>query len=250
MRKNAIFIIGILFVVLSFGGCTPKRWAYLDGKKNEKLALEYVSDTYGIDAEIISCWAGDIDYLDGRSPDAFVMKEASEDGFLFRVEVFKGQITDGYPCSFIGNEISIKTSQYLQEKYSEAFDSLKCHTEVYTEEKVLLTEMAEINRLPDRSIRISMYIVSSESVEVQQDMLCSVYQYLQETFDAFYFELFFLREEDFQVIEEYLNEHENFFSSFKMLDIHPFSGFKYYKGADVENLERSEILSWFEVYEE
>jgi len=248
--KKAIVLISLLLVVLSSGGCTPKRWAYLDGKRNEKLALKYVSDTYGIDAEIISSRAGHTDFLDGRSPDGFVMKESSEEGFPFRIEVFKGQITDGYPCSFIGNEISKKVSQYLTEEYSEAIDLLKCHTEVYTEEKALLTDMEEINRLPDRYISILTYIVSSESVEVQQEMLCSVYQYLQETFDDFDLDLFFLTEEDFQKIKEYLNEDENFHSSFKMQHIYPISGFEYYKGKEVPDLDRSEILSWFEVYDE
>jgi len=249
MRK-VIVLFCLLLAVLPLGGCVSKFAAYLDGKKNEKLALEYVSDTYGIDAEIISSWAGQMDFLNGRDADEFTMKESSEDGFLFDIVVYDGEITDEYPCSFMGNEISKKVSQYLREEYPEAIDSLKCHTAVYAEETTLLTDMAEINELPDRSIRISMYVVSSEQEDVQQDMLCSVYQYLQETFDFFYFELFFLEEEDFQVIEEYLSENVRFLSSFEMLDIHPFSGFKYYKGVEVPDLERSEILSLFEVFDE
>lgn len=248
--KKAILTICLLLAVLPLGGCISKFTAYLDGKKNEKLALEYVSDTYGIDAEIISSWAGQMDFLNGRDADEFTMKESSGDGFLFDIVVCDGMITDEYPCSFMGNEISKNVSQYIKEKYSEAIDSLKCHTAVYAEETTLLTDMAEINELPDRSIRISMYVVSSEQEDVQQDMLCSVYQYLQETFDFFYFELFFLEEEDFQVIEEYLSENVRFLSSFEMLDIHPFSGFKYYKGVEEENLERSDILSLFEIFDE
>lgn len=253
--KKTILIFCLLLAVLPLGGCISKFTAYLDGKKNEKLALEYVSDTYGIDAEIISSWAGQMDLLNGRDADVFVMKESSKEGFPFRIEVFGGKITDEYPCYFIANEISKNVSQYLQEEYSEAIDSIKCHTEVYRTEvhaegTALLTDMSEINRLPDRYIDISLYIVSSESVDVQQDMLCSVYQYLQETFDDFRLDFYFLDAEDFQIIEENFKENILFLSSFEMLDIHPLSSFEYYKGSDVEDLERSEILSLFEVYEE
>lgn len=248
--KKMIFIFCLLLAVLPLGGCVSKFTAYLDGKKNEKLALEYVSDTYGIEAEIISSWAGHTDFLDGRSPDAFIMKESSEDGFPFRIEVFEGKISDEYPCSFIGNEISKKVFQCLDEKYSETIDFIKCHVEVNTDETELLTDMAKINELPDRSIRISLYIVSSETIEVHQDMLCVVYQYLQETFDAFYLEFYILEEKDFHIMEEYLNENVRFLSSFEMLGIRPFSGFEYYKGTGVKDLEREEIISMFEVFNE
>lgn len=248
--KKTILIISLLLAILPLGGCVSMLTSQLDGIKNERFALEYVSDTYGIDAEIISRWAGHTDLLDGRSPDAFVMKESSEEGFPFRIEVFEGQVTDGYPCSFIGNEIRKKVSQYLQEEYSGGIESIRCHTEVYTEEKALLTDMEEINELSDRIIDISLYVVSAENENVQQDMLCFIYQYLQETFDDFDFEIFFLGAEDFEIMEKYLNENVRFLSSFEMLDIHPISGFEYYSYKGAEDLERSEIISKFEVFAE
>jgi len=248
--KKAIFIFCLLLAVLPLGGCISKFTAYLDGKRNEKLALKYVSDTYGIDAEIVSRWAGQMDFLNGRDTDEFTVKESSEEGFPFNIWVYEGKIKDEYPWYFMGNEISKKVSQYLQEEYSEEIDSFKCYSYVNTEEKELLTDMAKINRLPDRYIDISLYLVSSESVEVQQDMLCSVYEYLQEMFDDFRLEFYFLDAEDFQKVEEYLNVNATSLSILYMFDIQPLSSFEYYKGKEVEDLERSEILSLFEVFDE
>jgi len=249
MRK-VIVLFCLLLAVFPLGGCVSKFAAYLDGKKNEKLALEYVSDTYGIDAKVISKFAGDTDFIAGRSADEFTMKESSEEGFPFNIWVYEGKIEDEYPWYFMGNEISKKVSQYLQEEYSEEIDSFKCYSYVNTEEKELLTDMAKINRLPDRYIDISLYLVSSESVEVQQDMLCSVYEYLQEMFDDFRLEFYFLDAEDFQKVEEYLNVNATSLSILYMFDIQPLSSFEYYKGKEVEDLERSEILSLFEVFDE
>lgn len=248
--KKMIFIFCLLLAVLPLGGCVSKFTAYLDGKKNEKLALEYVSDTYGIDAKVISKFAGDTDFIAGRSADEFTMKESSEDGFPFKIWVYEGKIEDEYPWYFMGNEISKKVSQYLQEEYSEELDSFKCYAHVITEEKELLTDMDEINGLSDRSIDISLYMVSSESVDVQQDMLCSVYEYLQEMFDDFRLDLYFLDAEDFQKAEEYLNANATSLNILYMLDIQPLSSFEYYKGKEVEDLERSDILSLFEVFNE
>lgn len=248
--KKMILIICLLLAVLPLGGCVSKFTAYLDGKKNEKLALEYVSDTYGIDAKVISKFAGDTDFIAGRSADEFTMKESSEEGFPFKIWVYEGKIEDEYPWYFMGNEISKKVSQYLQEEYSEELDSFKCYAHVITEEKELLADMDEINGLSDRSIDISLYMVSSESVDVQQDMLCSVYEYLQEMFDDFRLDLYFLEAEDFQKAEEYLNENATSLDILYMLDIQPLSSFEYYKGKEVEDLERSDILSLFEVFNE
>ena len=248
--KKMILMICLLLAVLSLGGCVSKFTAYLDGKKNEKLALKYVSDTYGIDAKVISKFAGDTDFIAGRSADEFTMKESSEDGFPFKIWVYEGKIEDEYPWYFMGNEISKKVSQYLQEEYSEELDSFKCYAHVITEEKELLTDMDEINGLSDRSIDISLYMVSSESVDVQQDMLCSVYEYLQEMFDDFRLDLYFLDAEDFQKAEEYLNANATSLNILYMLDIQPLSSFEYYKGKEVEDLERSDILSLFEVFNE
>jgi len=124
--KKKILMICLLLVVLPLGGCVSKFIAYLDGKKNEKLALEYVSDTYGIDVKVISKFAGDTDFIAGRSADKFTMKETSDDGFPFKILVYEGKIEDEYPWYFMGNEISKKVSQYLQEEYSEEIDSFKC----------------------------------------------------------------------------------------------------------------------------
>lgn len=250
MRKKAIYLICLLLVVLPLGGCASKFVAYLDGKHNEKLALEYVSDTYGIDAKVISKFAGDTDFIAGRSADEFTMIESSEDGFPFKIWVYEGEIEDRYPWYFMGNEISKKVSQYIQEKYSEEVDSFKCYSYVETEKAEPLTDMADINGLPDKYIDISLYIVTSESMEVQQDILCSVYEYLQEMFDEFRLDLYFLNAEDFQKAEEYLNENATSLSILYMLDIHPLSGFEYYKGNKVVELERSDILSMFEVFDE
>lgn len=250
MRKKAIFLICLLLVALPLGGCVSKFAAYLDGKKNEKLALEYVSDTYGIDAKVISKFAGDTDFIAGRSADEFTMKESSEDGFPFKIWVYEGKIEDEYPWYFMGNEISKKVSQYLQEEYLEAIDSFKCYSRVNTEEKELLTDMDEINGLSDRNIDISLYMVSSESVDVQQDMLCSVYEYLQEMFDDFRLDLYFLEAEDFQKAEEYLNANATSLDILYMLDIQPLSSFEYYKGSGVKDLECKEIISMFEVFDE
>lgn len=250
MRKKAIYLICLLLVVLPLGGCVSKFTAYLDGKKNEKLALEYVSDTYGIDAKVISKFAGDTDFIAGRSTDEFIMKESSDAGFPFKIMVYEGEIQDRYPWAFMGNEISKDVSQYLQEEYSEAIDSMKCYTNVETRENKLLTDMAKINRLPDRYIDISLYMVSSESVDVQQDMLCSVYEYLQEMFDDFRLDLYFLEAEDFQKAEEYLNANATSLDILYMLDIQPLSSFEYYKGSGVKDLEREEIISMFEVFDE
>ncbi len=248
--KKMILMICLLLAVLPLGGCVSKFTAYLDGKKNEKLALEYVSDTYGIDAKVISKFAGDTDFIAGRSADEFTMKESSEDGFLFKIWVYEGKIEDEYPWHFMGNEISKKVSQYLQEEYSEEIDSFKCYSHVNTEEKELLTDMAKINKLPDRYIDISLYLVSAETMDVQQDILCSAYQYLQEMFDDFKFRLYFLDAEGFQKVKEHFSEDVTYIDILYMLDIQPLSGFEYYKGKEVEDLERSDILSLFEVFNE
>jgi len=249
MRK-VIVLFCLLLAVLPLGGCVSKFAAYLDGKKNEKLALEYVSDTYGIDAKVISKFAGDTDFIAGRSADEFTMKESSEEGFPFNIWVYEGKIEDEYPWYFMGNEISKKVSQYLQEEYSEEIDSFKCYSYVNTEEKELLTDMEEINRLPDRYIDISLYLVSSETMDVQQDILCSAYQYLQEMFDDFKFRLYFLDAEGFHKVEDHFSQDVTYINILYMLDIQPLSSFEYYKGKEVPDLDRSEILSWFEVYDE
>ena len=248
--KKAIFIICLLMVVLNFGGCVTKAVAYLDGKKNEKLALEYVSDTYGIDAKVISKFAGDTDFIAGRSTDEFIMKESSDAGFPFKIMVYEREIQDRYPWAFMGNEISKDVSQYLQEEYSEAIDSMKCYTNVETRENELLTDMAKINRLPDRYIDISLYLVSAETMDVQQDILCSAYQYLQEMFDDFKSRLYFLDTEGFQKVEEHFSEDVTYINILYMLDIQPLSSFEYYKGSGVKDLESEEIISMFEVFDE
>ena len=248
--KKVIVLLCLLLTVLPLGGCFSKFTAYLDGKKNEKLALEYVSDTYGIDAKVISKFAGDTDFIAGRSADEFTMKESSGEGFPFKIWVYEGEIEDEYPGCFMGNEISKNVSQYLQEEYSEVIDSMKCYTNVETSETELLTDMAKINKLPDGYIDISLYLVSAETKDVQQDILCSVYLYLQEMFDAFRLELYYLDAKDFKKIEEYLNENVTSLSVLYMLDIQPLSSFEYYKGSGVKDLEREEIISMFEVFDE
>ena len=223
--------------------CSSKYMTYQSKKYNEQAVLKYVTANYGTDIKIISSWAGKTDFIAGRQVDVYIMKASTQDGFPFRIEVFDEEITDYYPCSFMGNEINKKISCYLQDEYSEEIDYMKCNSYVNTNEKKLLNDMTEINMLQNREIEISLYIVSSETLDVHQDILCTAYKYLQETFDDFKLKLYFLDDEDFQVVNEYLNENIKILSSFESLNIHPISSFEYYKGKGSKDLERSEIIS-------
>ncbi len=247
MVKYFIFIIHILLVALVLSACFAEYDAYKSKKDNEHVVLEYVSANYGEDIKIISSWTGKTDFIAGRQVDAYIMKASTQDGFPFRIEVFNEEITDYYPCSFMGNEISKKLSYYLKGEYSEEIDYVKCNSYVNTNEKTLLTNMNEINMLQNREIEISLYIVSSE-MNVHQDILYTAYKYLQETFDDFKLKLYFLNDEDFQIVDEYLNENIKILSSFESLNVHPFSSFEYYKDRCSKDLERSEIISKLKIF--
>lgn len=177
--------------------------AKVEGIKNEKLVMEYAQEKYGKEFIITYKLAGHTDFLNGRMPDYFTLRESNSDGFPFEI-VYDNRICDYYPLYHMGYLIKRHIDETILKQVSSEYTA-SCSVVIYDIpderlEEVHYETIEDIANIYNKSVEYNIIICSKEQIIIEEEMdwIYSLFTELAKISHEFHINLGFAKEEYFK----------------------------------------------------